>query len=245
MKRWTFLLILLGLFVRPAWALDPPPPPDRYVSDAAGLLSPAIRQQLEEKLAEFEGRTSNQVLVATFPQLQGESIEEFAIRLAEKWKPGQKGRDNGVILIVSKGDRAARIEVGYGLEGALPDAIGKAILENEILPAFRRGDYDAGIQGGVDAILRATAGEYRGSPARQKSGLPLWAWILLFILLYFLLSRRWSRGYQIGSGGSRDIFWGGGGGWRGGGWGGGGSSSGGGFSGGGGSFGGGGASGRW
>lgn len=228
-----------------------PAVPDHYVNDAAGLLSPAARDALEEKLAQFERDTSNQILVATFPDLQGESIEDFSIRLAEKWKPGQSGRDNGAILVVSKGDRKVRIEVGYGLEGAIPDATAKAILQREILPAFKQGDFEGGIRAGVEAILKATAGEYKGLPTRESYWpvLIFFAAVVLFLIFFFILFAR-SQSYGLyRSGAYRYGGWGGGSwGGSGGGWSGGSSSSGsssGGFSSGGGSFGGGGASGSW
>lgn len=227
-----------------------PAVPDHYVNDAAGFLSPAARDALEEKLAQFERDTSNQVLVATFPDLQGESIEDFSIRLAEKWKPGQSGRDNGAILVVSKGDRKARIEVGYGLEGAIPDATAKAILQREILPAFKQGDFEGGIRAGVEAVLKASAGEYKGLPIRASYWpvLIFFAFVLLFLIFFFIAMAR-TKSYGIRRSGSYDYGGWGGGSWggSGGGWSGGssGGSSSGGFSSGGGSFGGGGASGSW
>lgn len=225
-----------------------PAVPDHYVNDAGGLLSPAARDTLEEKLAQFERDTSNQVLVATFPDLQGESIEDFSIRLAEKWKPGQSGRDNGAILVVSKGDRKVRIEVGYGLEGAIPDATAKAILQREILPAFKQGDFEGGIRAGVEAVLKASAGEYKGLPSGGSPWpvLLFFAFVLLFLIFFFMAMAR-TKSYGIRRSGSYDYGGWGGGSWgsSSGGWSGGSSSSGGGFSSGGGSFGGGGASGSW
>lgn len=252
-KRLRLFLLAVGSLVGtldPSWVeatISIPPVPDHYVNDAAGLLSPKVRDTLDEKLAQFERDTSNQVLVATFSDLQGESIEDFSIRLAEKWKPGQSGRDNGVILLISKGDRKARVEVGYGLEGAIPDAVAKAILQQEMLPAFRQGNFEGGIQAGVEAILKASAGEYKALP--QDSLWPLWVFfIIVALLLVILLSwinpfrsygLRRTGAYQYGGWGGT---WGGS---SGGGWSGGSSSSSGGFSSGGGSFGGGGASGSW
>src|SRR4029434_7530579 len=99
--------------------------------------------------------------VAIFPSLEGESLEDFSIRLATAWKVGRKGKDNGVLLLIFKDDRAIRIEAGYGLEGALPDAVSKSIIETKIIPEFRRGDFHAGIFSGVDAIMAATKGEYQ------------------------------------------------------------------------------------
>lgn len=129
------------------------------------MISPAVRASLEETLRRFEEETTNQLVVVTFPGLEGEVLEDFSTHLAEQWKIGQKGKDNGVILLIFKNDRQVRIEVGYGLEGALPDATAKLIIENEIVPRFREGRYDEGIERAVDAILATTKGEYRSEPA--------------------------------------------------------------------------------
>jgi len=158
-------LFFLPVSFFPLLALDVPKRPQGYVSDYAGLLSSGARLQLEEKLRQFEEETTNQVVVAIFPSLEGGSLEDFSIRLAEAWKVGQKEKDNGVILLIFKEDRALRIEVGYGLEGALPDATSKLIIENEIIPQFREENFAEGVERGVQAIIEATQGEYRATPA--------------------------------------------------------------------------------
>jgi uncharacterized protein len=169
------------------------------------------------------------------------------MRVAEKNKFGTKGRDNGILIIIAKEDRAIRIEVGYGLEGVLTDALSDQIIRQVIAPRFRRGEYAAGIGEGVDAIMAATKGEFKGSPGRNRDAgryVPV-VFVLLFVL-FGILSRiiRGGRRQYVGSGGYRTIGpWFGG--FGGGGFGGGGFGGGGGFSGGGGSFGGGGASGSW
>ncbi|MBI3616393.1 MAG: TPM domain-containing protein [Candidatus Omnitrophica bacterium] len=166
-----FLSLFLSLFSAPSlFALDIPKRPEGYVSDYAKLLSGSARARLEQALRDFEDRTGNQVLVAVFPRLEGNALEDYSIRLAEAWKPGQKGKDNGVILLVFKEDRKVRIEVGYGLEGVLTDALCKGIIENEMVPRFRAGDYDGGIERGVTAILSAAQGEYRSSPSSRQEG---------------------------------------------------------------------------
>ncbi len=147
-----------------AFALELPPVPEHYVNDYIGALSPATRDKIEATLAEFEKTTSNQVLVAIFDSLEGASLEYFSIKLAEKWKPGQKGRDNGVILLVFKSDRRVRIEVGYGLEGVLPDITANRIIQNAIVPNLRQGNWDAGIEKAVDDIIAVTQGEYKAEP---------------------------------------------------------------------------------
>jgi uncharacterized protein len=130
----------------------------------AQLLHQDHLQILENKLAEFERNTSHQVAVLTIPSLQGENIEDFSIRVAESWRIGRKGFDNGVILIIALKDRKLRIEVGYGLEGVLPDAIANQIIREVIVPHFRNNDYGAGVDAGVNAILKTVAGESLHDP---------------------------------------------------------------------------------
>jgi len=232
-----------------ALAQSPPPPPARYFNDYASLVDPATGQRLDEKLRQFDQATSTQVVVAVFPELPSPSLEDFTARTAEAWKVGRKELDNGAILFVFVKDRAVRIETGYGLEGALPDATAKRIIEETIIPAFRQGRYAEGIEAGADAIMAATRGEYtapaRPAPRPRSGGGSILAVVAFLLFFNFILGRRMSRGrYTTYGRRGRRSGWGGplfggGGGWGGGGFGGGG------FSGGGGSFGGGGASGRW
>lgn len=238
LKIFVPLAAFLAVWI--AWscacaALSLPSSPQYYVNDYAGILNPNVRQSLERRLQAFEEQTSNQILIAIFPSLEGESLEDVSIRLADQWKMGQKGRDNGVLLLIFKEDRKLRIEVGYGLEGVLTDALSKSIILNEIVPFFKQGDYSGGVQSGVAAIMKATQGEYQGLPQAKEEGSNFWG-LLFLILIFFilppLLRRRRFSGITFGSGG-----------WGGGSWGGG---SGGGFGGGGGGgFGGGGSSGSW
>jgi uncharacterized protein len=236
-----------------------PEKPQRYVTDRAGILRSGQPESLNAKLEQFEKETSNQVLVWIDNKLpEGFTLEDFTVRAAQKWGAGQKAEDNGVVLFVFPEDRKVRIEVGYGLEGAIPDVTAKRIIENEILPRFRAGDMAGGVEAGTDAILAAARGEYKGTGTtvdeRQRggrgvgvakgfSGCLTCAFIFGIFALPWLMRRRvfrthGSRGWWTGSG------WGGG--FGGGGFGGGGGwGGGGGFSGGGGSFGGGGASGSW
>ena len=248
-----------SLAVVPAFAADTlPPPPTRYFNDYAGLVSAADAQRLDAKLDAFDKESSNQVVVAVFPELPSPSLEDFTIRTAQSWRAGREKLDNGVVLFVFVKDRKSRIEVGYGLEGALPDITARHILDDALTPRFRAGDYAGGLEASVDAIIAATRGEYTAAPeAPTAMG---WAMTVLMLLVFFAIflfviriayrnRDAWAtyRGSGWGGGGGG---WGGGGGggWSsGGGWGGGGGGSfgGGGFSGGGGSFGGGGASGSW
>ncbi len=234
----SFLIILL-LAAQAAFSLQIPEKPKGRVSDYAGLLTNDQKVRLDAQLQRYEEATTNQIAVAIFKSLEGESLEDFSIRLAEKWKIGTR-KDNGVILIVFLDDRKIRIEVGYGLEGSLTDATSSSIIRNDIAPHFRQGDYYYGIEAGVHKIIEATKGEYKAEPNDEQKGTE-WKNLLILAFLFsnllFFGARIWAerrRYYTVGSGG-----WGSGGNYSRGG------SSGGGFSGGGGSFGGGGASGGW
>ncbi len=130
------------------------------VNDSAGILSASTISELDQMLKAHEDSTSNQVAVLTIPSLDGETIESYSIRVVDTWKLGQKGKDNGVLLLVVSGDRKVRIEVGRGLEGDLPDITCGLIIRREILPRFRNGDYDGGVRAGVTAILAAIRGSY-------------------------------------------------------------------------------------
>ncbi len=186
---YFFLFIFGCLSSSECYALDIPDRPASYVNDYAQLLSSSAKARLEEKLMAFEKETSNQVVVAIFKSLEGGSLEDFSIKLAEKWKIGTQKNDNGVILLIFKDDRDLRIEVGYGLEGALPDATCKMIIENEIVPAFKAGDFDGGVSKAVSAILQATKGEYKPDKKvstdsfMEKNG---WFFYLVMILYFFL-----------------------------------------------------------
>lgn len=240
----TSLLVLLPLLAQAA--PDYPALTGRVV-DNAGLLSPQARQSLSHTLADFEKQTGNQIVVLTIDSTHGTPIEDYGYQLGRHWGVGQKGKDNGAILIVAAKDRKVRIEVGYGLEGVLPDATTYNIIQSQILPEFRHGSYEAGILGGVQAMIQAIGGKYQpgatASSHRKKSAgvFALFFPFMLFIALIAIFNgirsgRRWHRHGYWGGG-----YWGGG---SGGSFG-GGSFGGGGFSGGGGSFGGGGASGGW
>lgn len=130
------------------------------VNDLAGLLSTQTTAELEALLKAHEDSTSNQLAILIIPGLEGEVLEEYSLRVAESWKLGKKGNDNGVLLLIAHAERKVRIEVGSGLEGALPDIVCGQIIRNEIVPRFRRDDYDGGVREGVEAILRAIRGEY-------------------------------------------------------------------------------------
>ena len=243
---------LIALFAIQTHAAEViPPKPAAYFNDYAGVVSKDAALRFNEQLVEFERETSNQVVVAVFPKMQSDSsIEDYTQRIAQAWGVGQKERRNGAVLFVFVQDRKMFIQVGYGLEGTLPDATAFDITEYQIKPHFRNNDYEGGLAAGIDSMCKAIRGEYKGTGktvAEQhgNAGAPSFLFIIIFIIALILISRltRQLGGYGYSSRGRGPIFLplgGGGGGWSSGG--GGGSS---GFSGGGGSFGGGGAGSSW
>ena len=235
------LLLLFSVMTRAEVAF---PALTGRVVDLAGILTADEHEQLVAQLTDHERQTSNQLVVVTVPTLDGLSIEEYGYQLGRHWGIGTREHSNGVLLILALQERKVRIEVGYGLEGALPDAIAANIIQTRILPHFKQGDMAGGVSAGVSAILQAVQGEYKPRKVSNNSsysGLIFWFVLLAFVGLSFLRLfgppglRQALQGRSHRMGG-----WGGGGGFGGGGFGGGG-----GFSGGGGGFGGGGASGGW
>ncbi|MDD5110431.1 MAG: TPM domain-containing protein [Patescibacteria group bacterium] len=160
MRRFRRLFAGLALALAlPASAYYNPGTPSGFVSDYANLLNAGQRQALEAKLAQFSQATRHELAVVTIPSLQGDTIENFAVGLFQDWGIGKKGADNGILLLIAKDDREMRIEIGYGLEGALTDAQASWIIANVMRPAFRAGQYFEGIDGAVDKIIGATKGE--------------------------------------------------------------------------------------
>jgi uncharacterized protein len=231
-----------------------PPKPPRYFNDYAGVVSPGVAERLNTQLAQFERDTSDQVVVAIFRKMESDSsIDDYTQRVAQAWGVGQAERRNGVVLFVFVDDRKMFIQVGYGLEGALPDVTAFDITERHIKPKFRAGDYEGGLVTGVDLICRAIRGEYKGTGrtnaerGRDSGGGTVGLLVFLFFILMIMIAVRASRrrgGYRYTGFGGPFVM----GNWGGGGWSSGGSSGGGGFGGfssGGGSFGGGGAGSSW
>lgn len=231
------------------------PSPPRLVNDLAGMMDESEQARLEAKLLQYEQTSSTQITIVTIKNLGSYEIAQYAVELGNRWGVGQKGKDNGVVIIASLNDRAVNISSGYGLEGALTDITSGQIIRNEILPQFKKGDFYAGFDKAADAIIAATKGEYK---AEEKSkypkgrNIPAGGVVFIVLVIYFII---WLMN-KIGGGGKGGGTYmsgrghrGWGGPWIGGGFGGGGfggGSSGGGFGGfGGGGFGGGGASGRW
>jgi uncharacterized protein len=259
----AILGLLLSVLAFAAYALTFPELTGRVVDDA-GILDASTRAALERKLADFETKTTGQLVVVTLKSLQGTSIEDYGYQLGRHWQIGQKDKNTGALLIVAPNERKVRIEVGYGFEGTLTDAVSKLIIENAIIPRFRANDFAGGITRGVDDIIQAVSVDSDEWKARAKqrpdhqSGLSSLLTFLFFMVIFFMIvssiarqrrhqaqagpwMRRGRRGPIIvpvpmpGSWGPSDSSWSGSSG----------NFSGGGFSGGGGSFGGGGASGSW
>lgn len=160
---------LLALLAGMASAAAPLPPLDRRVTDLTGTLNAGQASQLESLLKEFESRKGCQVAVLIVPTTAPDTIEQFGIRVADAWKLGRKGIDDGAILLVAKEDRALRIEVGRGLEGVLPDIIAKRIIEEIIVPRFKQGDMAGGIEAGISRILKVIDGEPLPPPPQRRS----------------------------------------------------------------------------
>jgi len=218
-----------------------PPAPAQYFNDYANAVSAGTASQLNQTLENFERQTSEQILVAVFPTMQSDSsIEDYSVRVFRAWKVGQKDQNNGAVLFVFVQDHKMFLQVGYGLEGALPDALCKRIIDEQIAPRFKAGDFDGGLTAGVQSILAATKGEYKGTGttvadgrARHQSGGIFRTVLIIAFVLLIIFSRGsgWFLPWFLLSSSGSNRGWGGGGG--------------GGFSGGGGSSGGGGAGGSW
>ncbi|HXY55316.1 MAG TPA: TPM domain-containing protein [Nitrospirota bacterium] len=252
-------ILVICLFTSPAAAVTPEPPavPQDYVVDLAGIIRDDVRNQLDAYLSELERKTTAQVLVLTIQSLDGEDIEGFSLRTAEKWKLGQKGKDNGLLIVVAVKDKKYRLEVGYGLESVLPDSLVGSIGREYLVPYFRRGDFSTGIFTATLAVIQAIAShegvQITGVPGTRRihedrvqkpvgifGTISLIVLFLIAVVLFVTNPRQCLLLFFASSLGSRGR------GWYGGGYGGfGGGSSGGFGGGGGGGFGGGGASGGW
>jgi uncharacterized protein len=168
---WFVILYFVSCIfsISPVCALDVPQL-QGYVNDYANMISPSVKEGMENELKAFEQTDSTQIVILTIPSLEGEVIEEFGIKVGDVWKIGQKAKDNGLILIVSQQDRKMRIEVGRGLEGRMTDLMAGRIIDLVIKPRFNRGDFDGGFTAGVHAMIDASRGEFKveGTPGRQR-----------------------------------------------------------------------------
>ncbi len=196
LRRYPGWALLLAILVAPlAAGLDFPTKPAARVNDYAHLLSPDEVRYLEAKLAAWDQASSNQLVIATFESLEGEALDDISIRIAEAWRPGQADRDNGVLLTVFLLNRKMRIEVGYGLEGVLPDALVNDIRLNLVNPHFQRGQYFQGLNLAVDGIVAAVGGEYQALrqskrvPQQRRGGRGGGGLFFLIMMIFLLLSR--------------------------------------------------------
>jgi uncharacterized protein len=258
-----FTVILTAISTFHVLAQSFPEKPTTLVNDYTNTLSPEQRNHLEQKLVAFDDSTSTQIAVVLIKSVGVYDVADYTVRLAQNWGVGRTKKNNGVVLLAALDDRKVTIQTGYGVEGALPDAIAKRIIEREIKPNFKQGDYFQGLEQGTNAIIAYTKGEYKNTEPKtaQRRGGPSIGLIIVIIIIIALIARKGGGGgggrRVIGSRGGADLLWWtmmsgmgrGGGGGGGGGWGGfsgGSGGGGGGFGGfGGGSFGGGGASGDW
>ena len=248
MKRslWILVVFLLQFLDLSSQDLLPKPNPPRQVVDVAGVLSENEIGELERLLDEYDKSTSNQIEIVTIPTLDGYPIDEYANKLYRSWGIGQAKKNNGVLIIAAINDRKLRIEVGYGLEGAIPDITANHIIDNDLKPNFKNKQYFEGFRSAVESIKKAATGEYVAPENYRKGkgkGSRGQGWVILIVIIIIFLSRRFRGGGGLGSRGGffPPVFWSGGGGssWSSS------SDSGGGFDFGGGSSGGGGASGDW
>jgi uncharacterized protein len=214
LASFTALLALaLAAGVPVALAYSSPGAPSGYVNDFAQVLSSSAKASLESELSAFQKETSNEIVVAIVPTMGGDYIENYAVKLFEEWGIGTKDKDNGVLLLLAIEEREMRIEVGYGLEGALPDSIAQSILNNEMTPLLKAGDYDGAVAAGVHAIEEATKGEYVGTGGSQLTGEDIWGFFIfgLFALQFLAAilgrSRSWWAGGVLGFLGGSVIAW--------------------------------------
>lgn len=221
MKKLALLGVLLASVsvAGIAYAYSSPGSPSGYVNDFAQVMSTAAKQSLEAELTTFKQTTSNEITIVTVPNMGGDYIENYAVKLFAEWGIGTKTKDNGILLLLSIEERKMRIEVGYGLEGALPDSVAQSILNNEMTPLLKAGDYDGAVTAGVQAIEQATKGEYTASPGLADN--PVIAFIsdnfeFVFITGFFILqflasilarSRSWWAGGIVGFLGGFGISW--------------------------------------
>ncbi|MCX5660810.1 MAG: TPM domain-containing protein [Planctomycetota bacterium] len=272
MPRLSHLLLLLLLCSSALAAEVMPPAPTRYFNDYASVVPAADAERINTKLEDLEKASSNQIVVAVYPTMQTESsIEDYTFRVKEKWHVGKKGKDNGAVLFVFVKEHKLWIQTNYGLEASLPDALCKQIVDEEITPRFKAGDFAGGLDAGVNAMIAATKGEYKGTGTTVNQTPSFWVvfracgfFLIVAIIVGFIMVHSIKQSYRdatvynsTGRTRRRTSGWGpsiSSGGWRGssGGWGGSsggggfsGGGGGGGFTGGGGTGGGGGAGGSW
>jgi uncharacterized protein len=211
---WCALGLLIGTLGVSAIAEVAVPPFQNYVTDLAGTLNPQQRASLEQSLRAFSAQKGSQLAVLLVPSTAPESIEQYSIRVAEDWKLGRKGVDDGALLLVAVRDRALRIEVGYGLEGVIPDAVANRVINEVIVPYLKRGDYFGGIQAGIQQLMHLIEGEPLLAPSQRDvsgGGMPAWLPLLLMATVVggFILRSVFGRlvGASLTAGAAGVIGW--------------------------------------
>lgn len=201
MKKLLLLLFLfLGFQSVFAQKIENRPEPPMAVNDFGHFLEPFQKDALEQKLRNYNDSTSSAIVIVTVPDLQGYDIAEVALKYLRDWGIGVKGKNNGVLILVSKAERKARIETGYGMEGVLPDILAKQIIDQRMIPYFKQEDYYRGFDNAVDAIIQAAAGEYKADPNAKKTGRPSVGTIIILAIIFFIIIGLFSGGG--GGGGS-------------------------------------------
>ncbi len=219
-KKVTLSTVFLFVFSTQVFAYYSLPKATGFVNDNAQMLTSQTKQNLENKLSLFEASTTNEITVVTIKSLEGDTVENFAVKLFEEWKIGKAKQDNGILFLISRDDHKMRIEVGYGLEGALPDAKSSRILNQVVTPLFKEGSYDEGILRGVDEIINATKDENynisgSSSSKSSKGTFDFWVFVIIFasqavMFIVSILSRSkswWAGGVIGGVLGGAFMFW--------------------------------------
>lgn len=209
MKKIALICAVFFSLTLGAFAYTSPGAPTGYVNDYTGTLSTSVKQSLEAELQLFAASTTNEIAVVIISSLEGDSVENYAVKLFEEWKIGNAKNDNGVLLLIAKNDHKLRIEVGYGLEGVLPDILAKDIIDTKITSAFKQGDYDKGTIEGAHAIMQTTQGEYTASATHTSNNsffedapiefiLMILVFIIQFLSSIFARSKSWWAGGVVG-----------------------------------------------
>jgi uncharacterized protein len=206
MKRLFFFLLLFAISVLACYGQNIPEPmvPPRLVNDFTGLLTNEQQNTLNNKLLQFNNETSTQIYVVTYDDLQGYPAAEFASLLGEKWGIGQKGKDNGIVILVSPANHEVTIQTGYGVEGVVTDALAKRVIESEMIPAFKEGKYYEGLDKAVDVLISLTRGEYTADDYMKKTALPailagaVFLFVVVVMVVFAIVMRR--RFYSPGKG---------------------------------------------
>lgn len=212
-----FFLFFAGLVIGQTEVFPPRPEPPRAVNDFAGFLSPDEALRLEQKLVDFTNRTSTAIVIAIVPDLQGYDPSDYAFQLAEKWGIGQKGKNNGILILVKPKTESSRgevfIAVGYGLESVVPDAVAARIVRNEILPRFREGDYAGGLNAAVDILVSLTEKEFTADEYMNRGISPAAGIVLVFLLVFLVIgisviaNARRAKHYSVGKSGIPWWVW--------------------------------------